>query len=240
MDSINRQLLIGLGTGRCGTVSLGSLLNAQPDTTVIHEGAIGGERHLLPWDGSGNAAAWFRELARRTAPSRWFGDVGMYFLPYVEDILEEWPTARFITLRRSKEETVASYLKKTEGRNHWVKHDGTEWRLDERWDIAYPKYPPMPKADALRRYWEEYYHKVGEIQEQYPESISTFDMHLLNESAGREAILDFACYSPGERRVGGYYHENYAGAPVPQQREVKPTSSGVLSRLSRRIQRGFD
>ena len=39
-----RRLVIGLGTGRCGTVSLSRLLNAQPDAQVRHE-----LRPYLPW-----------------------------------------------------------------------------------------------------------------------------------------------------------------------------------------------
>ena len=34
---MKKQLIIGLGTGRCGTVSLSELLTSQKNTTVSHE-----------------------------------------------------------------------------------------------------------------------------------------------------------------------------------------------------------
>jgi len=40
-----RKLIIGLGTGRCGTMSLSKLLSMQENTIVSHETGT-----PLPWD----------------------------------------------------------------------------------------------------------------------------------------------------------------------------------------------
>lgn len=39
------RIILGIGTGRCGTLSLAEILNGQPNTQVTHE-----EASLLLWD----------------------------------------------------------------------------------------------------------------------------------------------------------------------------------------------
>lgn len=41
---LNQHIILGLGSGRCGTLSLAHVLNRQPGVQVSHE-----ERPRLPW-----------------------------------------------------------------------------------------------------------------------------------------------------------------------------------------------
>ena len=230
----DRQLVIGLGTGRCGTTTLSVLLEAQSDSRFIHEGAIDGERHLVPWGNDEAAVTWLRALEARTAPARWFGDVGMYFLPSVEVILSEWPTARFIVLRRARAETVTSFLKKTEGRNHWADHDGEGWMVDDKWDPCFPSYSPRPKEEALKAYWDEYYHEAEMLTDRYPDSIRIWNIEVLNSVAGRKDILQFAGYSESQVVVEDGYHANAENDPYHRHGET-PIHPGAASLLWRRL-----
>lgn len=203
------RLLIGLGTGRCGTVSLSQLLDAQPDVSMLHEGMIDGQHHLLRWhDDEARLDHWLGVLQQRAAGTEFFGDVGMYFLPYVGHLLARWPHARFIVLRRDREATVQSFLKKTEGRNHWMEHDGTTWAHDSRWDASFPTFDAPDKATALRQYWDTYYAEVERLQQVHPGSIATFEMGALNSEVGRAAILDHAGIPQDRRVLAGAFHQN--------------------------------
>ena len=77
------------------------------------------------------------------------GEIGFYYLSYVEQIIADYPTVRFPCLRRDKSETVRSYIDKIwfpgdrtdrqpTHRNHWVNHNGSQWIHDPIWDKCYP------------------------------------------------------------------------------------------------------
>ena len=125
------MIIIGLGSGRCGTRSLASLLNAQADTVCFHEvnpscmAWTGTERTVLsmleefravlaggPRQITVDLATRRRGTAAATAPLeavRAIGDVASYYLPYAP-MLAEMPDVRMPVLRRDKDATVASFI----------------------------------------------------------------------------------------------------------------------------------
>lgn len=182
-----KRLVIGLGSGRSGTVSLSRLLDSQHGASVSHE-----LRPLLPWSDrhSDLLKAKLRTLLERD--EELVGDIAYYYLPYVERLSDMHPNVRFICLRRDYEQTVRSMMVKTEGRNHWVDHDGTEWKLDETWDATMPSYAPMPKEHAVRRYITEYYELAGHYEQADPERFRVFDLDVLNDRKRARDLLAFA------------------------------------------------
>ena len=181
-----RRLVIGLGTGRCGTVSLSRLLNAQPDAQVRHE-----LRPYLPWAVDEALLARKLDILRRLPGSGLVGEVGFFYLPYVIRILAAWPGARILALRRAERETVASFMVKTRGKNHWADHDGSQWRHDADWDPCFPIFETGTKEQALHRYWRSYYAEVERLCVEYPSSVRLFDVEDLNKQQGVRSILDF-------------------------------------------------
>ena len=126
------MIIIGLGSGRCGTRSLASLLNAQADTVCFHEvnpscmAWTGTERTVLSMLEEFRAvlAGGPRQITvdlatRRRAEQlprlrslevvRAIGDVAFYYLPYAP-MLAEMPDVRMPVLRRDKDATVASFI----------------------------------------------------------------------------------------------------------------------------------
>ena len=180
------QLVIGLGTGRCGTQSLAHLLNQQNAAKVDHERVD----HLIRWHGSEQAVHTFLDEAVAQTEFQLIGDVAFYYLPYVEAILARQPNVKFICLQRACTETVVSYLQKTEDRNHWMEHDGRVWQLS-RWDDCYPKYAVPDKESALTLYWYDYYFTATRLQALYPHNFRVFPMTVLNSKAGQRTILTF-------------------------------------------------
>lgn len=191
----SRRMVIGLGTGRCGSRSLAAWLNSQQGAHVSHE-MLG---PAVPWQ-DGDSAVW---EAIRNFPIgdhlTLTGDVACYYLPYVERILSVHPLARFVCLKRDREETIASFIKKTPRKNHWVNHDGIQWRHSP-WDHCFPKYLASSKEDAIGRYWDEYYGRAAELQSRFPSLFRIFPTESLNTEDGQCDVLDFLTVPQAARR----------------------------------------
>ncbi len=117
------RLILGVGTGRCGTLSLSRLLNRQPGLRVTHE-----RQPYLPWKCESPRdliAARLNALRADNAGSAIAGDVAFYYLNYLPDALELDDRLRVVCLRRPKHEVVASYRRWISCRsgpdvNHWA------------------------------------------------------------------------------------------------------------------------
>jgi hypothetical protein len=125
--------------------------------------------------------------------------VATYYLPYVERILAVHPTARFLCLRRDREETIASFMKKTPRKNHWMEHDGAQWK-HTAWDHCFPKYLASSKAEAIGLYWDEYYRRAAELEALHPSLFHVFATEALNTEAGQRELLDFLAVPEAARR----------------------------------------
>jgi hypothetical protein len=201
------MLVFGLGSGRCGTTSLRLFLDLQRDVSVTHELNFTGIRQPLPWlVDYPLAQRMLEQVQQNPAPVR--GDIGFYWLPYTGWLLDQFPDTRFLCMQRDRAGTVASYLRHTEGRNHWVGHDGTHWELDEIWDKAFPKYDIEDKRAAVERYWDEYYSSAEVLQQQHPDNFRIFSVDALNSSEGQADMLSFLGIEPGDMIFTPAFHLN--------------------------------
>ena len=194
---MNKQLIISIGTGRCGSVSLSKFLSAQDKVSVLHEGRLDSQkiRKLIKWENDeGNLFEWLEFLLSLDG-HKFVGDTGMYFLPYVEQIIDKYPEVKIIVMERNKEEVVKSYIKKTTGRNHWFDHDGKEWEKDDKWDPCFPKYDVCSKEEALENYWEDYKNQTDNLILKFPEKIKKWTIQALNTTSGKNEILNFLNYN---------------------------------------------
>lgn len=218
------QLVIGLGTGRCGTDSLAHLLDAQAGADVTHEIF----KHKLPWQHGEKRIDKFLQWMKLQTDQRLVGDVAFAYLPYVGYILSRWPNAKFVCLQRDRTATIASFLKKTPERNHWLEHDGGQWQADQ-WDVCFPKYTAASKAEAIAFYWDEYYAIAGELQEIYPAAFRIFPTSALNQPEGQRAILYFLGIARSQMRLPALLHYNRS-EPAPRQAQA-PVVPPVVSVL---------
>lgn len=185
--------VIGMGTGRCGTVTFTKLINMQDSFRATHETFHG----VASWRFSD---LYFDKLENYIVKG--FSDVSLYNLPYVDNLIKFFPTLKFVCLKRDKDETVQSYINKTSenskgnARNHWTNRasihwEGYDWRIDPVWDKCYPKFS-LPKIDAIRSYWDLYYEKSEFLEKKYPNSFKVFDMnYVLNQREGQSELLSF-------------------------------------------------
>lgn len=221
------SIIIGLGSGRCGTLSLAHLLNAQPATACFHEA----NPSCMAWEGAdatvisllrdfgavlrGGEPAVTVDLTapNRTCPLdrmralkclRSLGDVGSYYLPYVELILSLEPETRFPCLWRDKRAVVQSFVRKLRPRglgvsqnrlrNHWAPTTQGRWVRDPLWDKCFPTITGLDGSDVseyVSHYYDNYYAEANRIANLYPRNVRLFDVELLNSVQGRESILNF-------------------------------------------------
>jgi len=172
-------MIIGLGTGRCGTVSLSRVLR-NAGLNVTHE-----LKPVMNWQ-TGKGEDRLNYLNSRGVE----GDVAFWYLNFVEEMNEACDDIRFVCLQRNVDEVIDSYTRKTNGRNHWMHHDGSNWRLDFEWDQCYPKYDVQDKSEGIRLYWEEYQKRSSEYQDKM-ENFKVFDTNCLNSKEGVQSIFDF-------------------------------------------------
>ena len=194
---MNKQLIISIGTGRCGSVSLSKFLSAQESISVLHEGRLDSHkiRKLIKWGNDEKNLFEWLEFLLSLDENKFVGDTGMYYLPYVEQIIDKYPEVKIIVMERDKEEVVKSYIKKTTGRNHWFDHDGKEWDKDDKWDPCYPKYDISNKEKALEKYWEDYKSQTDNLILKFPDKIKKWTIQSLNTLNGKNEILNFLNYN---------------------------------------------
>ena len=108
MDEIPKQtVVIGVGTGRCGTLEFSQLLNSQASSAVTHEWfACSG----LEWD----TPSYFKTKVRYdkylSRAGDLVGDIALWNLPYVEQYLK-FKNVKIVALKRNRTDTIASFGK---------------------------------------------------------------------------------------------------------------------------------
>lgn len=229
----DRQLIFGLGTGRCGTKSLAAFLNCQHDTSVTHQRLLG---RFLPWEPNIRMLArYVAQVQRQSMPARYHGNVSFYWLRYVGRILKEYdPEARFICLQRNRGGTVDSFLRGSRRRNkdHWTKDRHERGCLVfPHADKAFPKYDGTIE-EALGCYWDEYYSRARHWAKKYPTNFRIFPLSSLNNAAGQTAILDWA-HIPAANRIhwGGARKANRG----PRWAELEAEGVGLKVSLKGKI-----
>lgn len=189
------RLVIGLGTGRCGTQSLAALLDAQAGVRMTHERFY----KDLHWQGAERKVESLIEEA--AASGRIEGDVASSYLPYVEHILSRSPDTRFVCLERDREGTVASFMAKTRDKaDHWkspaafTRHAG--------WNRCFPDYDHrLTREQAIGRYWDDYHRRAKSLAAAYPDNVILLPMEALNTESGQREILEFVGIPRAEQCV---------------------------------------
>lgn len=251
------MIVIGLGTGRSGTASLAKLLSAQKDAVCFHEmfpslvrfsgtprpfiNAIDEFQAIL--DG-GDPSMVTVGLARqfnaqayaslcRMRRVRLLGDVAFYYLTYVEMLAHRNPNVRFVCLRRDREATIRSWMRKSailrsrathladwlsglirgtpyyESHNFWMEHDGTRWQRDPLWDKCFPKFEASSKHEAIGMYWDYYYEAAEAIARRLGEIFRIVETEHLGEIPFQVDLLEYCGIPPAEQiHVDAHVHRS--------------------------------
>jgi hypothetical protein len=182
------RYIIGLGSGRCGTMSLAQLLSRQQGVSIAHE-----RTPALSWD---NDADPLRHLKRPKPGTVVCGDVGFYYLPYVETIWKAYPECRFICLKRDRQETVDSFIRYLPSTfDHWNKTG-----KKSGWDRSFPTIHAETREEAIGLYWDAYYARAEILA--IDSRFRIIPMDALNTQEGVMDILSFAQVPLPVPRIG--------------------------------------
>ncbi len=230
------MMVFGLGSGRCGTNSLARILNHQDGVLCFHEA----NPSAMAWHGAEqNVLATINQfhvlmshgistittdlsVPDRSAPLQSLdprrppycvGDIALYYLPYVEFILDQTNEVRFPCLRRDREKTIMSFRRKlqTSGysnitllkyfvlgrstlRNPWSDGSNATWRCDPTWNRLFRKsgLQSKPFEDYVSEWYDFYYETASSLQAKFPEYVRIFDTDDLNSEQGQLDILKFS------------------------------------------------
>jgi hypothetical protein len=201
------MIVLGIGTGRCGTQGLMTFLNLQQVNT-LHESV------LLPWVfdpvSLNSLLVKLSKISTIDYPN--VGEVNFSLLNYIEPLLKSinaenvevrveqiFPpdtTIRVICLRRDKAETVKSWMNNQKNFNFWSSpdHECFTQGLYLKNDIlgnSFPKYD-LGKEAALACFWDDYYMKAAQLELAYPDLFKIFDMsEFFSDTSIQEKLLDF-------------------------------------------------
>ncbi len=194
MNSDQRRLIIGLGTGRCGTSSLRALIDGQSRSVCFHEL----RSHESGWSGAEDSVrTTVRKLEKALelqslkdmdpepghkgkeevlglATARLdggeainvAGDIAFYYLNYVEFIQDvSTVPVSFVCMQRSREEVVTSYVRKMRLESGIRNH----WieHPSEKWvaDAKWDKCYPTYTESTLKAAISRYYDHYAEVSE---------------------------------------------------------------------------
>ena len=115
------------------------------------------------------------------------------------------PELRVVCLKRDCEEVVDSFGRWLDRTlplscDHWTASPGFGRHHDPIWTHTFPTYDEPDRSAGIRRYWNEYYSKVDDLQERFPERIRVFPMSALNDVDSQRQILGFCGFS-AERQI---------------------------------------
>jgi len=250
----NKHIVIGLGSGRSGTASLTALIdqqrggvcfhemnpssavfsgNPQPHLNVVSEFQSilhGGNKKRLTIDYSRPSSVKTYATLQAVPEVNLLGDIAYYYLNYVDDMLAVAPYLRFVCIKRDREATVQSWLRKSAidrwpslwwadriksvltrtpfhtQYNYWQEHDGSLWKHDPVWDSCFPKFEAPSKIEAIRMYWDYYYLEAERLQRAHPDNFRLFDVADLSTTAGQQSILSFIGIAEAHSVTGEEVH----------------------------------
>jgi len=166
---MNKKVVIGFGTGRCGTKSLARFLNKQEGVDISHEG--------LPLPFHPCWGQYFDTLAAlmlRDSPI--VGDVSAGWLFYVDRIITDFPDNFIILLdRRNIGEVVESFY------FYLSKHENIKRDNGELWG-TYPIEEAYFSKEAIRRSVERYVWQQRVLQGIYPDIRCVLTKELSSKS----------------------------------------------------------
>ncbi len=178
-----------MGSGRCGTTSLSFLLNKQENTSVTHEFCF------LPWKYRQNL--WNRVVGKLTSDKPPYdkeiiGDCGYYWINYIKNAIDAFPSARFICLWRDRQEVIDSTWEHSRGLNVYPNDPNQPYKL---YDAS--------RYNAIGLMWDDYMALSEMWLKKCPTKFYLVEMNTaLNNADGQEEMLRFVGYEKPVIRLG--------------------------------------
>jgi hypothetical protein len=194
------RLVLGLGSGRCGSTTLAALLATVDGACCTHENPP-----LIFWKpDQAQTEFHIRRFRLLCEYYSLVADVSHWWLNVLDMFFQHFPNSRAVGLVRDADECAKSFMRiKGYGRgsmNHWVSHDNGIWATHS-WDPVYPSYPvpayarnavDRAKLELIRRYVSEYNERLAAVAQRLPDRVLLLRTEELNRPAIQQRIFEFA------------------------------------------------
>jgi len=192
-----KTYIIGLGTGRCGTMSLSKLLNDCKGINISHEFRNRGDSQYRLKFYFNKQEADRRIKHLKNLKEEFVGDIAHYYLNYIDYFMENLPNLKLIYLDRDINETVKSFMKKTKkvgNRCHWLPINHPDMIKNkythEPWSRTFPKFPQAKnKEEAFKIYCKGYFEVVLNLSKKY--SIWYLNVKDLNLKSKQKGLFNW-------------------------------------------------
>jgi hypothetical protein len=181
------RLVIGLGAGECGEEDLKEYLCSIGVDCCYNV-------HRIPWyETKQHKEIMYDNLSILLKKTKGYcvGDVGHYWLPYVESLNEVWQDIRFICVKDDTEKVVKRFV--DEYYNFWTNPVSEYWD-SHLYDCDNGKYWPKffwPKEKAIRTYIANYNNAAFWMSNDMPNFMFGDREKLLGTKAGRDVLKRF-------------------------------------------------
>lgn len=193
------KVVLGMGTGRCGSTSLTMTFRSAEGALATHENPP-----MIFWRPCPEQVNFHME--RLATLSRYFPlvfDAAHWWLNVVETFFQRFPEGRIVGLHRDTASCVDSFLKikgaDFGSANHWAHPTDNRWSKST-WDPSYPycAFPPQydrePKKGKriqLQTYVEMYNERLHHLAQSEPTRVMLLGTDALTQPATAEALSKF-------------------------------------------------
>jgi hypothetical protein len=193
------QVILGLGSGRCGSTSLSAMLAAVTGSCATHENPP-----LIAWNPESEQLDF--HMRRFRLLTRYFPlvfDSAHWWLRAIDRFFADFPDGKAIGLYRDNKACAQSFARvKGEGlgsSNHWIAPGNGIWSANN-WDPTYPTFslpedadldPDAARAQLILRYVEEYNDALFALRERLPDKVMLVRTEELALPAIHEEIFEF-------------------------------------------------
>ena len=190
MINITPKIIIGLGTGRCGTVFLSEFLKHQPKTESCSHESI---KYTFT---ECNINTTYKQLKDANCINKQnsVAIISAFALLGVDEISKFFQETKLIILIRNKDKLIKSFMNWTKDgppNNYWVPNTKNIWHQTS-WECYFPKFPELEektKEEAISAYYDYYYDICNILSKKY-DSL-WINTEYLNDINTLNKILDF-------------------------------------------------
>ncbi len=193
------QVILGLGTGRCGSTSLAAAFRSVDNALATHENPP-----MMFWQPQSEQMEF--HLKRLGLLCNYYSvvfDAAHWWLNAMDVFFERFPQGRVVGLHRQMESCVTSFLKikgvEPGTANHWALPDNGIWKPNV-WDPCYPSYAVSPglefdyyraKGTQIQWYVDTYNQQLQELAGARPDRVMLLSTESLDQPQVAKKLGDF-------------------------------------------------
>jgi len=183
---MNRNIILGAGTGRCGTMSLAKVLNNCKGANITHEMGP-----ILPYKKDYDVYNKYLDNVL-SKEGKYVGDVSGYVRNYIEDFIKDVPNVKIVWITRENEKTIRS-MKAKEDINLFA--DDTSHPFSE----TRPILDQLSKEEAIEAFVNLENMRAEELMHRFPGNFKIFHVNELNSKEGQDKLFEW-CGIPKKDR----------------------------------------